>query len=102
MYWYIPLIAVAGFVAYVLLLRWRPGSKVTPLDTTKRELEAIAAANEVANVRAELGHAEAVKHVEEKYRERLAQLTEAQAARAKKLEDDPEALARFIVRGTEP
>lgn len=101
-FWYIPILAVGGIIAWILFCRWRPGSKLTPLSTTVAELEAIKAGAEADKVRVELGTVEAVKHINEKYAGRIAKLNEKQKVRAEKLLNDPEALARFIVRGTEP
>lgn len=101
-YWFIPLLVVGGIVVYVLLCRWRPGSQGEAFAATKAELEAINAGAEADHVRINMGTTEALKHVNEKYADRRAKLTEKQENRAKKLENDPEALARFIVKGTEP
>lgn len=101
-YWIIPVLFVVGILAYIFLARWRPGSKLTPLSATNAELEAIAAGAEADRVRIEHGNEEAIKLVNQKYAVRRTKLTEKQKVRAAKLEDDPEALARFIVRGTEP
>jgi len=99
-YWYIPLLFVGGIVAWVLIGWRKPGAR--PWASTERELNAIAAGAEADRVRVELGTEEALRHVNEKWAARRAQLKADQVARAEKLENDPEALARFIVRGTEP
>jgi hypothetical protein len=101
-YWYIPILAIGGFLAWIFFCRWRPGTKITPLATTFAELEAIRAGVEADKVRIELGQEEAIKHVKEKYAERFQKLTKEQKERAQKLEADPEALARYIVLGTKP
>lgn len=99
-YWYLPFLAVGGVLAYALFCWWRPGSKLTPLSTIWKELEVIRAGAEADRVRSEMNTEEAVKHVKEKYADQRARLTEDQKKRAEILENDPEALARYIVRGT--
>jgi hypothetical protein len=63
------------------------------------EVDAINAKAEAKRMRAEKGTAEAVAHVEMKYREELEAMDQEGRARAKELREDPEALAAFIVRG---
>ncbi len=84
---------------YVLWNRWRRGPVPTPFAQVTKELEVIRAGAEVERVRAELGHTEALKHIDDKYAKELKALEEAQQEEATRLREDPEALARFIIRG---
>lgn len=98
-HWYVPLAVVAAIVA-ALLWKKPKGVPVTQvvIDSTKKELEVIEAQAEVRRLKAELGAEQARQHVEDKYREAKSKLTAEQAEKAKRLEKDPVALAKFLVR----
>ncbi len=70
------------------------------MDLVSHELKAIQAGVEVDKLTAELGHQEALKHIDDKYAAELKQMDEAQSKHADKLRKDPEALTRYIVRGS--
>ncbi len=97
-YWRLPVVILFAVVAAILLRKWfRP--RLPPMEMVTRELEAIRAGVEADKVRAELGHEQALRHVEDKYREELLALDEKDKEQADKLRNDPEALTRFIMRG---
>lgn len=99
-HWYIPLF-VAGLLAGWLLTR-RSASNWSALKQLATELEAIKAGAEVREVKASAGAQAARAHVEERYKEALAQLDERQREEAKVYEQDPIELARFLVRVASP
>ena len=69
------------------------------MDLVSHELKVIRAGVEVDKLTAELGHQEALKHIDDKYAEELRRMNEAQIKKADQLRKDPEALTRYIVRG---
>lgn len=86
-------------MVYVLWNRWRRGPVPTAFAQVAKELVAIRAGAEVERVRAELGHTEALKHIDDKYGREIEALAEKEREQAVRLREDPEALARFIIRG---
>lgn len=92
-YWYVPFFIIAVILGWAIFRK-----KGTPIAQTQAELEAIKAAEQAREWQARLGAEMAKKQVEAKYREELAALNEKQTAQAKELEDDPVALAKFLVR----
>lgn len=94
-HWHVPLIAVAAILGYVLAKR---GTARQPLELVKTELDAIAAGAEVRKVKAEAGAQAARAHIEEQHKEALAALDAKQREEAKTYEENPEELARFLVR----
>jgi hypothetical protein len=99
-YWYVPLFVLAVFLGFMLSRKSR--ARGTPLVQTLRELDAIKAGAEVEKVKAQLGAEQAKAHVEDKYREEIDALDEKQKERLEKMEEDPMAMARFLVRAGKP
>ena len=100
-YWFVPL-AIAGVALLAILAivtRRKDGPQVgTIIESAGKELEVIEAGAEVRRTKAELGHEQAKQLVEQKYAVQKAQLDADQAKEAKALEDDPIALAKYLVR----
>lgn len=100
--WYIPafvlFVAVAALAAIFTRRRKDDPLPATIIQEVSKELEVIAAGAEVRKVRAEMGADKAKQLVEEKYRAERAALTAAQEREAHELEEDPAALARFLVK----
>lgn len=93
-YWYVPFFILLTILFWVIF----KGKKGTPVEQTKRELEAIDAGRQAEEMAARYGTEAAKANVKSKYREELAALDEKKAAKAKELEDDPQKLAKFLVR----
>lgn len=93
------MLTVVTIITWVMWRRWKRNPPM-PLDVVAHELKAIQAGVEVEKVTAELGHQEALKHIDDKYAAELQQMNEAESKRADKLRKDPEALTRYIVRGS--
>lgn len=72
--------------------------KGTPIEQTKRELDAIEAGRKSQEMEARYGTEVAKASLKRHYREELAALEGKQAAKAKELEKNPAKLARFLVR----
>ena len=96
-YWYLPVIAIGAVGAFLFF--GQRGRKAI-YARLQSELDAITSGAEADRVEAELGADEARKHVEDKYAAELAAFDAEKRAEAEKLRHDPEALARFIVRGS--
>jgi hypothetical protein len=96
-HWYVPFVFLAALAGF--LISWKRG---TPLQATKRELEAIRAGADARRVEAALGAERARRHVEKAHVEALMLLDESQAQQAEGLRDDPAALAKFLVRAGRP
>jgi len=92
-YWYVPLILAAA-VWFWIVTRGR----ILPADTLSTELDAIRAGSEAREMKARLGREKALAEIKAKHAADLAKLDAEQAAKAKELENDPVALARFSVR----
>jgi len=93
-YWYIPFFVLLTILFWVVF----KGKKGTPVEQTKRELEAIEAGRRAQEMEARYGTEVAKANLKTKYREELAALDEKKAAKAKELENDPQKLAKFLVR----
>lgn len=94
-HWYVPVLLI-GLIFAVLWVRgtgWR-----TVLANLKLELAAIAAKGEARKAQVELGAEKAKAQIEQKYQSQIIKLTADQKAEAEKLQDDPVALAQFLVR----
>lgn len=94
-YWYVPVLVI-GLLFLVLWVRGTGWQNV--LDKLKLELAAISAKGEARKAKVELGAEKAKAQVEQKYQTQLINLTAEQKAEAEKLDDDPVALAQFLVR----
>lgn len=92
-YYYIPLMVLALILGWVVFRR-----RGTPLAQTKAELDAIEAGRRAREMEARLGTERAKAKLLEEYNEQVEALDERQAAKAKELADDPQALAKFLVR----
>ena len=92
-YWYIPVFVIAVILGWVIFRK-----KGTPIAQTRAELDASRAGEQAREWQAKLGAEMAKKQVETQYREELKVLDEKQAAQVKELENDPAALAKFLVR----
>jgi hypothetical protein len=91
--WYILAIlgAIAGVLFFVL-----SGGKVDPPDL-KKQFKRIDAETEANKLKAKLGHEEAIRRIEEKYKEKLDALDEHQKEAARRLRSDPAALSKYLV-----
>ena len=96
-HWYVPAAVLLLAAGLIFWNRRRTSGADTP-ETVQQELALAEAVAEVKRVRAELGLAQAQIHVEQKYRDARAALTKDQADKAKHLERDPVALAKFLVK----
>lgn len=65
-----------------------------------KEKEVIDAKAEARKVQAELGAAKAAEKIKEEHKETIKKLDDAQAKRAKELENDPEKLVEALLRAT--
>jgi vacuolar-type H+-ATPase subunit H len=87
---------VLGAVAALVLTggkaRWPVAKEI---DATKKAAEAEAKA---AKLEAQIGHAEAVKKIEEDYRATIDTLEERQKKEAVELRKNPRKLSRFLAR----
>lgn len=98
-YWRLPLFIAGVILVWLLFRRWKGGAQ-PPMESIQRELQAIRAGAEANRLRAKLGAEKALQIVEKKYQQALADLDERQKIQADRLRDDPEALTRFIIRGS--
>jgi len=92
-YWYIPFFFLAVILGAVLFRR-----RGTPLAQTRAELDAIEAGRRARELETRLGTERAKAKLLDEYHEQVEALDERQAAKAKELGDDPQALAKFLVR----
>jgi hypothetical protein len=93
-HWYIP---VAVGIAILLWIITR-GRALPPTSVFKTELEAIKAAAKARDYEAMLGTQDAIEAVKKDHLQEILKLNEAQAQKAKELNNDPVALSRFLVR----
>lgn len=93
-YWYIPLLIVGSILLWVIFRKKR----VTPIQQTLTELQAIKAGRAAATAQELAGAELAKRYVEQEYATEIKHLDEKQAEQAKELRDDPVKLARFLVR----
>ena len=98
-YWYIPVLVVGALVGAVVLSR--KGRHWSALRKIATELNAIGAKREVREVQLQLGAEQAKQHVKEKYAAKREALDAKAEAKAKELEHDPLALAKYLVRATD-
>lgn len=92
-YWYVPLLLLGAFLLWVCFK-----SRRNPLVRIQNEIDAIRAGAYARETQQRYGLEEAKERIREKFRAELAKLDEKQTTQAKELEDDPVALARFLVR----
>ena len=92
-YWYVPALVIGAFVIWIL-----SGRKGDPGARIGAEIKAIDAAADAKRAQAEVGLVQAVVEVEQRYSDTLEKLDEEQAVQAKELKNDPQALAKFLVR----
>jgi uncharacterized membrane protein len=92
-YWYIPLFVLAVILGWVIFRK-----RGTPVEQTRRELQAIEAGRRARELEERLGLEEAKKHLAQEYTEELNALDEKQKTKAKELINDPGALAKYLVR----
>lgn len=97
-YWYVYVLFLGSLVGFHLYRK--RGIHADPAQALARELRAVAAKREVREMEISLGVQAAKQHVEDKYREQLAQLDEETRAQATSLEQDPAELAKFLERLT--
>lgn len=97
-YWYIPVFFIAAIGGLVLsyILFKRPDTSI--LEKTNLEIKAIQAGAEARQIKAELGAEQAKAVVAGKYMQEMAALDTKQKAQAVELENDPVALAKYLVR----
>lgn len=97
-YYYIPLFVLAVILGAVLFRK-----RGTPMAQTRAELEAIEAGRRAREMEARLGTERAKAKLLDEYHEQVEALDAKQAAKAKELEANPQALAKFLVRaGSRP
>lgn len=98
-YWCIPVITVVGvFVGFLgAVFRRR---RESPLEQTQEEMRAIQTAATTKKLSLGIGASQARKVVEREYADTVLQLNAEQAEKAKELRDDPEELAKFLVRAS--
>lgn len=93
-HWYVPVAVLGALVGLLACRPRRPGED--PFQGVKDELAAVQAATEARNMATELGTAQALEHVKDKYQAKLAALESGQKAKAAELEADPAALAKYL------
>ena len=93
-YWMIPFLVLGSILAWIIFKGRRP----TPIAQTKRELEAIDAGRRAGEMEARYGALVAVANVKHKYQEELDALDEKKRNKARELWNDPQKLAKFLVR----
>jgi len=92
-YWYIPLFILGIFLLWVFFKE-----RKNPLARIQNEIDAIEAGAYAREMKKRYGLEKAKKKVREKFRTEIVLLDEKQMKQAKELENDPVALARFLVR----
>lgn len=92
-YWYIPLLVLTSILLWVVFRR-----RGTPIAQTKAELQAIEAGRLAREIQEREGLDAAKRHLAAEHADELNALDEKQQAKAKELRDDPQALAKFLVR----
>lgn len=92
-YWYVPLFILAVIFGWVLFRRHG-----TPIEQTRAELDAIKAGRDAQELQARLGAEGAKRILQIQYSKELTALNEEQKTKAKELQNDPKALAKFLVR----
>ena len=95
-HWYIPIFIIGVLLGWLFFGRSR--ARGTPLAQTKTELRAIEAEAQAAKLVKTIGAERAKVLVKEQYQRELGVLDAKQKAEAKELEDDPQKLAKFLVR----
>lgn len=100
-YWYVPLLFVIAVIGAIVLRR-KPGVPVTTAiaERVSGEMRVIDAGAEVRRIQAEMGAEQARQYVLNKYEIVKLKLSAEQKEQATKLESDPIALAKFLVRVT--
>lgn len=101
-FWYIPpmVLAAAGGIILMILLRSAGREGGNPFDKVASELKVIEAGREAREDRINQGEAQALEAVEKKYQAKREDLNEKEAAKIKQYEDDPVALARAMERAS--
>lgn len=99
-YWYIPLLMVGALLALVFVLPTGGRRAGNLVKRVQKELDAIEAGRRAREVTAQEGTEAATKRIEERYQAQLAALEAEKRAKAKELEHDPVALAKFLERLT--
>lgn len=92
-YWYIPLF-VLGLILGWVIFRKRGGL----VEQAKTEVRAAEAAQNTKEIEAVHGYHGALADVNRRYRRLREKLTVEQEARAEELENEPQKLAKFLVR----
>jgi len=95
-HWYIPIFLIGVILGWMFFRRSR--DRGTPIAQTKTELRAIEAEAQAAKLIETVGAERAKALVKEQYQKELDALDAKQKAEAKELEDDPQKLAKFLVR----
>ncbi len=92
-YWWVPLFFLATILAWVIFRK-----RGTPVAQTKVELAAIEAGRLAREIQEREGLDAAKGHLAAEHADALANLDKKQQAKAKELRDDPQALAKYLVR----
>lgn len=98
-YWYIPAILIATVVGW-LLFRWHKPDAQGALQEVQDELDIIRAGAEVRELQIKVGTEQTLQHVKDKYQAKTIALDATQQLKAKELENDPIALAKYLERIT--
>lgn len=91
--WWVPFLFLFLILSWVFFRR-----RGTPIEQTKRELEIIEAGRRARKLKEEMGLERAKAYLDVIYAQELAALDTKQQDRAQELRDNPQALARFLVR----
>jgi hypothetical protein len=94
-HWYIPVLAIVGAVGF--LIGWR-SRHPSPLDSARRELEAIDEGERARVIEIEKGKEAANAHADLMHSQAIENLTTTQREKADRLRNDPARRARYLSR----
>lgn len=93
-HWYVPVAVVGALWALLMGKKRAPGEH--PFQDVHDELAAVRAGTEARNMAMQLGTAQALEHVKDKYQAKLATLQSEQQSKVAMLESDPVGLAKYL------
>lgn len=96
-YWYIP-----ALIGGAMLLCILTGGKKRAIETIDRELDAIRAGAAAREQQLLLGKERAAAEVRREHAAQLVRLKSEQAAKTRRLRNDPVALSKFLIRAGRP